>query len=199
MTKKYLTPAEFLAIVGDLTLDPTFFPMSQDTYNEGAVANSIVKTGRSKDLCMAAINLACIGYGNKRYGMFKCKEAIVDLAKLFAETGVMTNVPKDAKLKETDLTPQRLCRAFRTQIREYIRANKQETYLYRKYSNHEPQYFDIMFRGSEYLDDLSPEQCEYLLGVYQSMDSKLNINITERVRRVFQAKGYIARRVQGLD
>jgi len=199
MSKKYLTPAEFIAIVGDLTFDPTFVPMSQDTYNESAVAAAIVKTGRARELCMAAVNLACIGYGQKRYGMFKCKESIVDCAKLFAETGVLTTAVKDSKLKETDLTPQRLCRAFRTQIREYIQVNKHETYLYRKYSNHEPQYFDIMFRGSEYLDDLSPEQCEYLLGVYNSMDVKLGINISERVKRVFQAKGYMSRRVQGLD
>jgi hypothetical protein len=199
MTKKYLTSAEFLAIVGDLTFDPTFIPMSQDTYNESAVAEAIRKTGRAKDLCMAAVNLACIGYGNKRYGMFKCKESIIDCARLFTETGVMTNVIKDAKLKETDLTPQRLCRAFRVQIQEYIRFNKHETYLYRKYSNHDPKYFDILFRGSEYLDDLTPDQCEYLLGVYQNMDTKLSINITERVKRVFQAKGYIPRKVEGLE
>jgi hypothetical protein len=199
MTKKYLTAAEFLAIVGDLTLDPTFTPMSQDTYNESAVATAIAKTGRSRELCMAAINLACIGYGNKRYGMYKCKDSIVDLSKLFAETGVMTNVLKDAKLKETDLTPQRLCRAFRNQIKEFIIANKTETYLYRKYSNHEPKYFDIMFRGSEYLDDLTPDQCEYLLGVYNAMDLKLGITISERVKRVFQAKGYIGRKVEGLE
>jgi hypothetical protein len=199
MTKKYLTSIEFIAIVGDLTLDATFTPMSQDTYNESAVAESIRKTGRAKELCMAAINLASIGYGNKRYGMYKCKDSIVDIARLFVETGVQTNVIKDAKLKETDLTPQRLCRAFRVQIRDYIKINKQETYLYRKYSNHDPKYFDILFRGSEYLDDLTIEQCEYLTNVYQEMDTKLQTNISERVRRVFQAKGYIARRVEGAD
>jgi hypothetical protein len=199
MTKKYLTATEFLAIVGDLTLDPTFIPMSQDTYNESAIATAIAKTGRSRDLCMAAINLACIGYGQKRYGMFKCKDSIVDLSRLFAETGVMTNNIKDAKLKETDLTPQRLCRAFRNQIRDYIRVNQTETYLYRKYSNHNPKYFDIMFRGSEYLDDLAPDQCEYLLGVYNDMDIKLTAAISERVKRVFQAKGYMGRKVEGLE
>jgi hypothetical protein len=199
MTKKYLTAAEFLAIVGDLTLDPTFIPMSQDTYNEGAIATAIAKTGRSRDLCMAAINLACIGYGQKRYGMFKCKDSIIDLSRLFAETGVMTNNVKDAKLKETDLTPQRLCRAFRNQIRDYIRATQTETYLYRKYSSHNPKYFDIMFRGSEYLDDLAPDQCEYLLSVYSVMDTKFTATISERVKRVFQAKGHMGRRVEGLD
>lgn len=56
-----------------------------------------------------------------------------------------------------------------------------------------------MFRGSEYLDDLSPDQCEYLLGVYNDMDIKLTATISERVKRVFQAKGHMGRKVEGLD
>jgi hypothetical protein len=193
--QKYLSEAKLFELLKDIVFDQDFTPMSQDTYNETAVIAAITKTKLVPQLAMAAVNMSCIGYGNRRYGLYKYKDQIIDIAELLQKAGVKINQAKDAKLKDEDLTPQRLCRAFRYHIKRYINENNFETYLFRKYSDHNPVYKDICFRGSEYLDDLTPEQCGYLLSVYQKLDAERQINITERVKRVFQAKGYIKRTV----
>lgn len=192
-SKKYLTIAEITTIIGAIIIDDTFVPMSQDTYNETAVVEAIATTGRQNELAMAAINMACVGYGGKKYGVYKHKDALIDIGNLLSTCHVKAALGKDAKLAENDLTPARICRAFRHQIREYIQTKKLETYLFRKYSDHNIKYADVCFRGAEYLDNLKKDECDYLLLVYGKLDSEKGTNITERVRRIFQAKGYIAR------
>jgi hypothetical protein len=193
---KYLSEAKLFEILPDIIFDQDFTPMSQDTYNESAVLASILKTKIAPQLARAAVNMACIGYGNRRYGLFKYKEQLIDIAELLQKNGVKINQAKDAKLKDEDLTPQRLCRAFRCHIRKYIQDTDFETYLFRKYSDHNVTFKDICFRGAEYLDDLTPDQCSYLLGIYQKLDADKLTNISERIRRVFQAKGYLKRTVE---
>jgi len=197
--KKYLTEAEFIQIVGIINITEDFKPMSQDTYNETAVAKAIADTGKVEQLCMAAINMACVGYGNKRYGSFKYKESVVEISKLLSDAGVKLALQKDAKLKENDLTAQRLCRAFRVQIRDYLVTSKFETYLYRKYSDHNPKFAHLLFRGAEFLDDLKAEEVTYILDTYARMDSRTNLEISNRITRVFQAKGYLKRVVSDPD
>lgn len=191
--KKYLSEKEITAILGEIILDEKFVPMSQDTYNETAVLEAIHATGKVAGLAMAAVNMACVGYGNKKFGIFKYNNVVQDIATLLNECGVKINLGKDAKITERDLTPQRICRAFRTYIRKYIVENKFETYLFRKYSTHDPSFAHLCFRGAEYLDDLKKPDCDFLLLLYAKLDADKGTNISERIRRVFQAKGYIAR------
>jgi hypothetical protein len=192
---KYLSSAKIEEILGILVLDESFLPMSQDTYNETAVVEAIGKTKKQGELLMAAINMSCIGYGGQKYGLFKLKNEIVDIAALLKSCGVKLGLTKDSKLAETDLTPQRLCRAFRNHTRAYIQEKGFETYLYRKYTNHNPKFADICFRGAEYLEDLKPDEVEYLLELYARLDHERSTQISERIRRVFQAKGYLKRTV----
>jgi len=194
---KYLSEREIFEILGEISFE-FFVPMSQDSYNEAAILNSISATKKEQELCFAAINMATIGFGNKRYGNFKSKNVVVDIATLLTSCGVKIGLAKDAKLKEDDLTPQRLCRAFRHHIRAYLKDTRMETYLHRKYSAHDNKFADLMFRGAEYLDDLKPDEVNYLLETYRSIDGKANTNISERIIRVFQAKGYLKRTVQEL-
>jgi hypothetical protein len=196
LSKKYLSAAQIREIIGEIIFDPSFTPMSQDTYNEDAVAKTISATGKASQLAMAAVNMAAVGYGNKKYGQFKFKDAIVEIVALLQSCHVKVGLGKDAKLSESDLTPQRLCRAFRHEIRQYLQDTKFETYIYRKYSNHDPKFATICFRGSEYLDDLTSEECNFLLNVYAELDRAKGTNILERVKRVFQAKGKLPRVVQ---
>lgn len=191
--RKYLNYSEIKSIIGDIQFDDSFVPMSQDTYNEEAVLTTIQVTGKVMELSMAAINMACVGYGNKKFGVFKHNNLLIDIAELMTACNVKIGLTKDAKISEKDLTPQRLCRAFRYQIREFIIARKFETYLYRKYSTREQKYAHICFRGAEYLDDLKKEECDYLLLLYAKLDADRNTNISERIRRVLQAKGLVAR------
>lgn len=195
MARKYLTVAEITTILGAIVIDDTFVPMSQDTYNETAVIEAIAKTGKQNELAMAAINMSCIGFGGKKYGVYKHKDAIVDIGNLLNTCHVKAALGKDAKLAENDLTPLRLCRAFRFQIREFIQTKKLETYLFRKYSDQNIKYLDICFRGAEYLDNLRKDECDYLLLVYAKLDADRGINVSDRIKRIFQAKGYLIKTV----
>jgi hypothetical protein len=192
---KYLSKEKINEILGILVLDATFLPMSQDTYNETAIIEAIARTKKQGELHMAAINLSCIGYGGQKYGLFKLKNEIIDIATLLKTCNVKLNLPKDSKLAEIDLTPQRLCRAFRNHTREYIREKGFETYLYRKYTNHNPKFAEICFRGAEYLDDLNPDEIEYLTDLYIRLDRERGTQISDRIQRIFQAKGYLKRKV----
>jgi len=192
---KYLTSAEITALMGSIEVDVTFVPMSLDSYNETAVCKAIMATNKAQELLMAAINLAVIGYGDRKYGQFKLKEKLVEIAILMAAAGVKYNLTRDSKLEEKDLTPQRLCRAFRNQIKDYILKEKIQSYIYRKYSTHDPNYAHLLFRGSEYLDDLKKDEVDYILETYENMDNKTGINISAKILRVFQAKGYVKRTV----
>jgi hypothetical protein len=46
----------------------------------------------------------------------------------------------------------------------------------------------ILFRGAEYLDDLTAEQSNYLRGVHAEMDKRLNTNFVDRFDRIRQAQ-----------
>jgi len=184
---KYLSEKEITAIIGEIIFDKSFLPMSQDSYNEQLIAQKISKLNPT-ELCYAAINMATIGYGNQKYGQFRLGENIITIQNLFQKYGIKFNNAKSALLKEDDITAQRLCRFYRYQIRKYIIDFKIDTYLYRKYTDRNTKYKHICFRGAEYLDDLTREEQEYLLGAVSNMDEKLGTNIKERVIRVFEAK-----------
>jgi len=190
---KYLSSEDISNLMGIVKPDISFVPMSQDSYNETLIIQAITSSGKKEELLMAAINLGIIGYGNRKYGQFKLKDKLIEIAVLLAAAGVKFGLTKDAKLNDADLTPSRLCRAFRNHIRAYIVETKFESYIYRKYSTHEEKYKAILFRGSEYLDDLKKDEVDYILETYEAMDSKTGINISDRITRVFQAKGYIKR------
>jgi len=197
--KRYLNATEIQTIIGQIVFDPAFVPASLDTYNETAVVEAIAKTKRQPELAMAAVNMACIGYGQQKYGAYRFKEESKDIALLLKACGVRINLGKDAKLNDGELTPQRICRAFRYEIRKYVQANDFETYLYRKYSTHDPKYADICFRGAEYLDDLTPDEVDYLLALYEKLDAEKKSTVLERVKRVFQAKGYMKRTIKNVN
>jgi len=194
-TNKYLSSEDISNLMGIMKPDLSFVPMSQDSYNETAVIQAIMATGKKEELLMAAINLGVIGFGNRRYGQFKCKDKLVEIAVLLAAAGVKFGLTKDAKLTEGDLTPQRLCRAFRNHIKAYLEESKWESYIYRKYSTHEVRYASILFRGAEYLDDLKKDEVDYILETYEAMDTKTGLNLSDRILRIFQAKGYVKRTV----
>jgi hypothetical protein len=187
MTGQYLDSKEVAVIIGSITIDPTFELMSTDTYNERAVLKAIAATGMQDQIFYAAANLSIIGYGQKKFGSFKLKGHLVDIAELLIPH-VKLNLGKDAKLAEADLTPHRICRALRYSIRAYIESTTVRPYIWKKYSDQDYKFRSIMFRGAEYLDDLTKEQAAALLDAYKRMDAKLGINISERIERIFAAK-----------
>jgi hypothetical protein len=185
---KYLSETEINDILGHLEVPEGFRLMSQDSYNETLIAKTIKDTGKETDLLQASLNLAIVGFGNKNYGTFATKDAIVNISSLFKQCGVKTNNTPNALLKEDELTPNRLCRFFRHHIRRYIKEKQVASYLFRKYSTHNNTFAEICFRGAEYLDDLTDEQQDYLLETVMTMDSRIGTRIQDRLNRIYAAK-----------
>jgi len=184
---KYLNENEITEMVGDLQYTPDFSTLSQDTYNEQAIAVKISKLPGKLELLFAATNLAIVGFGNQRYGNYLFKDQVINITKIFQANNVRYNNPTNAILKEDDLTPGRLCRFFRFHIKSFIERTGAQSYLWRKYSDKNIKFLNICFRGAEYLP-LDEVQRIYLLTTVQTMDLKLQLNVHERLERVFQAK-----------
>jgi len=184
---KYLTEKEIDLIIGEIIFDKDFATMSQDSYNEDAIAKKIHLLN-PKELCYAAINMSTVGYGNQKYGQYRVGDNIINIQSLFQKYNIKFNNPRSSLLKEDDLTANRLCRFFRHKTRNFIFVNNLETYMWRKYSSRDKKFRHICFRGAEYLEDLSNEESQYLLDTVLNMDKKNGTNIAERIKRVFDAK-----------
>jgi hypothetical protein len=192
---KYIAAKDLLAAFEGYELDIGFEPMSQDSYNEAAIIEAIKATGRVQELMCCAINMACIGYGNKRFGNYKLNNLIKEIQPILQACGVKIALTQNAKLAEADLTPQRLCRAFRQHIRKYLLDHPNfNTYMFKKYSDQDIRFRTVLFRGAEYLDSLNAEEVESILQAYGRMEDKFKLNMSDRVIRVFQAKGHTQRK-----
>jgi len=187
---KYLSEVQILEIIGEITLPLGFGLMSQDSYNEELIAKKISIMKNPPELAGAALNMAIVGYGNRRYGMFRIQNQVIPILDVFKKYGILYQNEQGAVLRDDDITPQRLCRFYRHFIRKYINETKFTSYLWRKYSTRDPNMMKICFRGAEYLEDLTQEEAIYLLNSVKNMDAKIGTHIQERVIRVFEAKGH---------
>lgn len=167
--------------------------VTTDSYNEEKVKESILNIGIEK--CIAvSIQLSIVGYGQKTYGKFNYKNKEYDILSFFKENDIKTNSTLGTKLKETDLTPGRIIRFCRFYIQKFIEKTGKQSYLYKKYclTKDNEEYKSRIFRGCEYL--LVPGEDEEivqgLVKTYLELDSRLNTNITERIKRVLLAKGF---------
>lgn len=185
---KYLNEGQLKAIIGESVLPSGFVTMSQDSYNEELIANKVKMLNNPPDLIATALNLAIVGFGNKKYGQFRTDEGLIQVATVFKKYNIITTNVPGAAIKEDDITPQRLCRFYRYEIKNYLYKNKFTSYLWRKYTKRDPSMLHICFRGSEYLDDLTKDQADYILNAVIEMDSRLGTNIQERVIRVYEAR-----------
>jgi len=189
--EQYLDKKSLKSMVGTISYQDFEFE-TQDTYSDTAVWEAIKKTGKVKELCVAAIQTSVIGFGNKTFGRFKIKGNEIDVKELYESCDVKWNLKQNAKLSPEDLTPRRLQRFFRLHIHEYIEQHTNiMPYLWKKYSDHNNKYRSITFPGSEsYIED--KEAALYLMKTYEYLDKRLNTNISERVLRVFATRGVLS-------
>ena len=181
---KYLNRQGIDELIGEITIPNEFALMSQDSYNETAVGIKILKTGQVQTLLLATLNIAIVGMGNRKYGTFKFKNEIIEIAKVFTDCNVRIRLQANTVLSDDELTVQRLCRFFRHHIRDYLVTTGQTSYLFRKYTPHERQYSPICFRGAEYLEDLEEGQIIYLGNAFSRMDQLLNTDFAGRFGRI---------------
>jgi hypothetical protein len=185
---KYLNGSEIFEFIGDIILDKEFATVSQDSYNEQSIGLAIKKTKMEKELLCCALNLSIVGFGNQKYGQYRIGETLYEIKTIFNKANIKYDNRRSAILPEDTLTPNRLCRFFRYHTRRYITDNNIESYMYRKYSTRDAKYKTIVFRGAEYLGDLTNEQRNYLIKTFKTLDSKLTLDLTSRVIRIFEAQ-----------
>jgi len=165
--------------------------ISRDSYSDMEICKTIQKKKAMKPLLYCAIQTAIVGYGNKTYGEFELNGEKVDVKAIFKEFGVKDELQQSAKLELGDLTPRRLQRFFRVQIREFLKQNEDVSpYLWKKYSTHDSSFRIISFPGAESLIE-SQGEAAYLLQIYEELDLRLGVNITERLKRVLFARKLI--------
>ena len=162
-----------------------------DSYDETKIKNKI--TGYRKDgiilLLKASIQMAIVGFGNKSFGFIRHNDSKIELSDIFAKYNVKTNNHLKDKLEDDDLTPRRLIRFFRFQIKKFIDKNKISSYLWNKYApkNFSEEFKQICFPGAEHLID-NEEDAAFLIKTYEELDSRMNTTITDRIKRVFDAR-----------
>jgi len=190
MTEQYLSQEQLKEIINVSDFEDLKV-ISRDSYSDMEICKTIQKKKAMKPLLYCAIQTAIVGYGNKTYGEFELNGEKVDVKALFKEFGVKDELQQSARLELGDLTPRRLQRFFRVQIREFLEQNKEVSpYLWKKYSDHNDAYRTISFPGAESLVE-DQKEALYLLKIYSELDSRLGVNITERLKRVLFARKMI--------
>lgn len=184
---QYLSGSDIKKLVGVIDLSDLEL-VRMDSYSDAAVYKKIKETKKEKELLCSAIQTAIVGMGNKKYGAVVVNKEVIDIHKLYNDCGVKTNLTLNTVLQPDDLTGRRLQRFFRQQISDFIKETGTASYLWRKYSDQNVLYKHLVFPGAEHLVEQKDEQ-EYLLAVYHSLDLRLNTKISERIERVYAARG----------
>jgi len=186
---QYLTGAQIQKLLGEIDLSD-FELVRMDSYSDSDVYKSVQKTGKSKELLCSSIQTAIVGMGNKKYGTVSVSGKMIEIETLYRQCGVQTNLELGSVLSPGDLTGRRLQRFFRQQISEFIRTTGTASYLWRKYSDHNEEFKHITFPGAEHLvEDMN--QVKHLLATYRTLDNRLETKISDRILRVFGARGII--------
>lgn len=187
MTEQYLNKQKLIELVSisDFT---GFKPISTDSYSDIEIYKTIKNKGGMKLLLYCALQTAIVGSRNKIFGEFNLEGEKMDVKSVYKEYNVRDDLSLQSKIQPGELTPRRLQRFFRVQIKNYLENNKEICpYLWKKYSNLNMEYRTITFPGAESLIE-TKEEGLYLLQTYENLDNMLNLSISERIKRVLLAR-----------
>lgn len=190
MTNQHLTNSELGSLVEpqDLT---DFKVVWQDSYSDTEIWKTITSLKAVQPLLSCAIQTSVVGFGNKIFGEYEYKGEKVDVKKVYALYNVKSDL--DSKIQPSDLTPRRIQRFFRKQISDYIKDNEKVLpYLWKKYSTLDKRYRHTTFPGAESLIITDKDEAVYLIQTYEELDRRMETEITERIKRVFMAKGILS-------
>lgn len=167
----------------------TFELLTTDSYSDEQILKSIQRTKSFELLMLSAIQTAVVGFGNKNYGQMKYKNEIIDICELYKILGVKTDLSFKSVIAPDILTPRRLQRFFRFEIRKYLELHDGiYTYLFKKYSSHNEAFRCCTYPGAESLVT-DKSEAENLLETYVILDKKVGSNITDRIIRVLSSRG----------
>jgi len=164
---------------------------STDTYHEEKILKRVLSYSKLELelLIKSAIQIAIIGSGGKNLGFIYDKDRnVIELKQLYTTLKIKYNLVQNSKLEDDDLTPRRLVRLFRYQIRDFIRRTQRCSYLWVKYADKTNQKFmDICFPGAEHLIT-TKEEAGFLYDTYKILDIQLGTRFELRLQRVFIAR-----------
>jgi len=191
MSEQYLKDSVLLLIDENSVENDNI--ISSDNYNETKIYQRIMSLNEDDKFIMhiIAVQLAVIGYGGRNFGAIRFKDQTIEITDFFDKHNVLYKNNINAVLKDDDLTPRRLIRLFRYQIKNFIVKNNRPSYLLKKYSPYKNK-IDVIFPGAEHLVD-DPDDFKMLIKTYQNVDIQLarNTTITKRIIRVGIARGLI--------
>ena len=152
--------------------------------------------GNAQEMLTVACQIAIVGVGGNSYDEYFYDGEARDMKTFFHENDICYTSNLNDKLSSDQLTPRRLCRLFRYHIKDVIESKNYDSYLYRKYTDHNPMYRSTCFAGSEYL--ATGTAAAYLLKAYENLDMELSKNgkshgLATRVKRILQARGEMPR------
>jgi hypothetical protein len=169
-------------------LDLEIKPVSTTTYNEEKILEKIKNGGKESSFFACALQMAVTGFGNDNYGSVIIEGNQMELATFFDENDVYHNNDSSAAMEEDDLTPKRILRVFRFHISDWLKENRVQTYLQRKYGNRETRKIShIIFPGAEYMAS-TLEEARCILMVYQELDRVQGTHFVNRIKVVFRAR-----------
>ena len=190
MSQQYLSPDDLDKAIGEVSYDIEF--VKTDSIDENELIKSIGENTQIM-FCIAA-QIAIVGIGGRTYNTFKYEGEELDLTVQMDKYGIKYSNTRESALEPGDLTPRRLCRVYRTHINKLLKTQKDiHSYLWRKYSDHDAQFREVCFPGSEHLIE-SKRFKDMLLDTYAELDASLEKSgkshgLTERIERVFLARG----------
>jgi len=188
MFDQYLNKDSLLSVVPVYDFDVSDL-ISADSYNETKILERFQLYDKKSQglLIKCAIHIAVIGSGNRTFGKIRDGKDVLDISDIFTNLKIPYNKGMNEKYDPDTLSPRRLVRLLRFHIQEFITKSKRPSYLWTKYAPKDMP-FDQCFPGAEHLVT-DPIQAGQLLTVYGNIDTRLNTRFTERLTRVFIARG----------
>jgi len=168
--------------------------VTNDTINEEDLLKTILDSGLKEEMFAITLQFAVIGFGGRQYNQYKYKGEIKEIQKFFKDAGIRYNNTLNDKLDSQTLTPRRLLRIFRKQVKNYLDSNEGvTTYLFNKYSERLNQYRSICFQGAEHLIQNEDEAVFFYKTCYRLdktlMKRRQDHGICLRIERIFLARG----------
>jgi hypothetical protein len=187
MTEQYLNEETLKSLTPNNYDD--FKVLSTDSYSDTEMWKAIESKGDAKMLLYCAIQTAITGIDDQTYGEFEYNGNKINVKDVYKKYGVLDDLGlSNRRIGPDELTPRRLQRFFRVQIKDFIENNKEiKPYLWRKYSKMDPQYRSITFPGAESLVTRK-DQAQYLLETYHNLDTTMGTSISQRIKRALLSR-----------
>jgi len=172
----------------DDLVDTNIEVVQTSSYDETGLKDKIESTGMKRELFACALQLAVVGWGRDNYGDVTIEGEKKSLPDIFEEAGVFYDNEPGVSLEPNDLTPRRLIRVFRFQIKRYMGAKNLRSFLLRKYgADKDKTFHKHIFPGAEHLIT-EKKYANVLIDCYRQLDDSQGSHFVDRIKTVFRTR-----------